>query len=106
MLTDITALSEAEKRYADERVVVAYIAIDNVEDVLQYVHEQSRDAVSIVDDKLKSWAASINGVIKSYDNDKYVMFFDSQYLDECISNRFAILDTIVANCIGVAKIYP
>ncbi len=100
MLTDITALSEAEKRYADERVVVAYIAIDNVEDVLQYVHEQSRDAVSIVDDKLKSWAASINGVIKSYDNDKYVMFFDSQYLDECINNRFAILDSIRDTRVG------
>ena len=100
MLTDITALSAAEKRYADERVVVAYIAIDNVEDVLQYVHEQSRDAVSIVDDKLKSWAASINGIIKSYDNDKYVMFFDSQYLDECINNRFAILDTIRDTRVG------
>ena len=100
MLTDITELSEAEKRYADERVVVAYIAIDNVEDVLQYVHEQSRDAVSVVDDKLKSWAASINGVIKSYDNDKYVMFFDSQYLDECIKNRFAILDSIRDTRVG------
>lgn len=100
MLTDITKLTEAEKRYADERVVVAYIAIDNVEDVLQYVHEQSRDAVSVVDDKLKSWAASINGVIKSYDNDKYVMFFDSKYLDECINDRFAILDTIRDTRVG------
>ncbi len=94
MLTDVTALSEAEKKYTDERVAVAYIAIDNVEDVLQYVHEQSRDAVSTVDDTLKNWAKSINAVIRSYDNDKYIMFFDSKYLDECISDRFAILDRI------------
>ncbi len=100
LLSDITTLSEAEKRYVDERVAVAYIAIDNVEDVLQYVHEQSRDAVSVVDDKLKKWAKSINGIIKSYDNDKYIMFFDSVYLDECINSRFAILDTIRDTRVG------
>ena len=100
MLSDVTSLSEAEKKYTDERVAVAYIAIDNVEDVLQYVHEKSRDAVAVVDDKLKKWAKSVNGIIKSYDNDKYVMFFDSMYLDECINDRFAILDTIRDTRVG------
>ncbi len=100
MLTDITALSEAEKKYTDERVAVAYIAIDNVEDVLQYVLEESRNAVSVVDDKLKAWANEVGGVIKSYDNDKYIMFFDSKYLDECINSRFSILDTIRDTRVG------
>ena len=94
MLRDVTDLQALEKRYADERVAVAYIAIDNVEDVLQYVHEKFADAVSSIEDKLKSWAASMNGVIKSYDNDKYIMFFESKYLDDCIANRFEILDSI------------
>ncbi len=100
MLTDITALRDAEKRYNDERVAVAYITIDNVEDILQYVHEKFRDAVSIVDDKLKAWAASINGIIKPYDNDKYVMFFDSVYLDKFIEDRFSILDEIRDTRVG------
>ena len=94
MLSDVTQLSAFEKKYQDERVAVAYIAIDNVEDVLQYVHEKLSDAVVSIEDKLKAWAASMNGVIKSYDNDKYIMFFDSKYLDECIANRFDILDQI------------
>lgn len=99
-LSDITELSLVEKRYADERVAIAYIAIDNVEDILQYVHEKFRDAVSKVDDKLKSWARSMNAVIKSYDNDKYIMFFDSSYLDECIKDRFSILDEIRDTRVG------
>ncbi|MBR3876436.1 MAG: DHH family phosphoesterase [Clostridia bacterium] len=94
MLSDVTALDALEKKYYDERVAVAYIAIDNVEDVLQYVHEKLSDAVVSIEDKLKAWAASMNGVIKSYDNDKYIMFFDSSYLDTCIANRFDILDSI------------
>ena len=100
MLTDVTALSASEKRYNDERVAVAYIAIDNVEDVLQYIHEKFRDAVATVDYKLKEWAASLNGIIKSYENDKYVMLFDSQYLDKCIEDRFAILDEIRDTRVG------
>ena len=100
VLTDITELSIAEKKYNDERVAVAYIAIDNVEDILQYVHEKFREAVSVVDDKLKEWASSLNGIIKPYDNDKYIMFFDSEKLDECIQNRFAILDEIRDTRVG------
>ncbi len=100
MLTDVTKLTECEKRYSDERVAVAYIAIDNVEDVLQYVHEKFRDAVATVDDKLKKWAASIDGVIKSYDNDKYIMMFDSKHLDKCIEDRFSILDSIRDTRVG------
>ena len=94
VLTDITKLTETERRYRDERVAVAYIAIDNVEDVLQYVHDKFASAVSSIDDKLKAWAASMNGIIKSYENDKYIMLFDSLCLDKCIENRFSILDEI------------
>ncbi|MBR5242272.1 MAG: hypothetical protein IKV20_03945 [Clostridia bacterium] len=73
IFTDITELLLAKKLYKDERMAVAYIAIDNVEDILQYVQKKFGDAVSSVDDKLKSWAASINGIIKSYENDKYIL---------------------------------
>ena len=93
-LNDITAVSVAEKKYNDSRVCVAYIAIDNVEDVLQYVHEKFRVAVSSVDEKLKTWADSLHAVIKSYDNDKYIMLIDSISVDKCIDNRFSILDDI------------
>ena len=99
-LNDVTALSVAEKKYNDNRVCVAYIAIDNIEDVLHYVHEKFRVAVSQVDEKLKSWADSMNASIKSYENDKYIMFFDSVSLDKCLENRFSILDEIRDTRVG------
>ena len=92
--SEVTELRLAEKRYHDSKICVAYIAIDNVEDVLQYVHEKFRDAVSDVDEKLKSWADSLGASIKSYDNDKYIMFLDAVALESCLENRFAILDEI------------
>lgn len=99
-LNDITKLRETERKYNEERVAVAYIAIDNVEDMLQYVHEKIDDEISKIDDKLKLWAASMNGILKSYDNEKYIMFFDSLYLDKCIESRFAILDDIRDTRVG------
>ncbi len=114
MFTDVTDFNNLTKLYDDERVAVAYIAIDNVEDILQYVHEKFREAVSVVDNKLKEWAESINAIIKPYDNDKYIMLFDSYYLDKCIEDRFTILDNIrdtrvgdsvsITVSIGVSKI--
>ena len=94
VLSDVTGLTEMERKYNDEKVAVAYVAIDNVEYVLQYVHEKFANAVSSIDEKLKAWAASMNGIIKSYENDKYVMLFDSAHLDKCIEDRFSILDEI------------
>jgi len=99
-LEDITELREAQRLYHDSKVCVAYIAIDNIEDVLQYVHEKFRDAVTSVEEKLKAWAESLNASIKSYDNDKYIMFLDSHSLDVCIENRFAILDEIRDTRVG------
>lgn len=100
ILNDITELSIIEKKYSDERVAIAYIAIDNVEDALQYVHEKYSDSVSRIEVKLKEWAESMNGVIKSYDNDKYIMFFDSVYLEKCVAERFDILDRIRDTRVG------
>ncbi len=93
-LSDITELSRLENKYNNNRVCVAYIAIDNIEDVLQYVQEKFRIAVSRVDEKLKNWAESINAIIKTYENDKYIMLLSSSVLDECLDNRFSILDEI------------
>ena len=100
VLTDVTKLKVTERRYLDEKIAVAYIAIDNVEDVLQYVHEKFADAVTRTEEKLKAWAASMNGIIKSYDNDKYIMLFESAYLDKCIESRFDILDEIRDSRVG------
>ncbi len=100
ILADVTDFKRLNEKYSDERTAVAYIAIDNVEDVLQYVHEQSRDAVEIVDSKLKHWADSIGAVLRSYDNEKYLMIFESKHLYEFVEKRFPILDEIRDTRVG------
>ncbi len=100
VLDDCTELLNITKKYHDDRTTVAYIAIDSIDELMQYVNERFRDALSEVDDKIKRWVNSMNGVIKSYDNDKYIVVFDTVKLEECIENRFAILDTIRTTRVG------
>ena len=51
-LTDITALSEMEKKYNENKVCIAYIAIDNIEDVvierLQAMYNVSKEEAQYI----------------------------------------------------------
>ncbi len=100
VLEDCTDLLRITQEYHDDRTAVAFIVIDSTDELMQYVNERFRDALSEVDDKIKRWVNSMNGIIKSYDNDKYVVVFDTARLEECIENRFSILDTIRTTRVG------
>ena len=80
--------------YDNDRSAVAYIIIDNVEDMLQNVQEQFRDATSRVADLLQEWIWSMGGVIRSYERDKYIAVFNRKGLEQCIRTRFDILDRV------------
>ena len=87
-------LAEMSLRYDEDRTAVAYVVIDNIEELLQYIQEKFRSATNEVAAILRDWAASMGGIIRSYDRDKYILLFDKRHLEECVSNRFSILDRI------------
>ncbi len=78
----------------EERTAVAYVVIDNIEELLENVQEKFRSAANEVAGVLRNWADSMGGIIRSYDRDKYILVFDKRHLEECVSNRFSILDRI------------
>ena len=87
-------INQLLQRYDEERTAVAYVVIDNIEELLQYIQEKFRSATNEVATILRDWAASMGGILRSYDRDKYILFFDKRHLEECVSNRFSILDRI------------
>ena len=104
---DASAWNEAARQlgvmrtaYENVQTAVAYIIIDNVEDQLQNIQEQFREATARVSDILRKWVADMNGVIRSYERDKYIAFFRYDGLQTCVENRFDVLDKIRAVRIG------
>lgn len=97
---DETARLRAERLYADERAVVAYAVIDNLEELLQFVQENYAETSRRVEDRLRKWMADVGGLFRAYDRNKYLMIFDNAQLEECLANRFAILDEIRSIRVG------
>ncbi len=95
-----TAQRKAESKYAEERTVVAYAIIDNLEEILQFVQEDYARTSSEVEERLRNWIASIGGLFRAYDRNKYLMLFDNVHLEECLDNRFEILDEIRSIRVG------
>ena len=91
---DITDLLALRKKKYDEEPVVAYIVIDSLEELAQYIRVSYRTAVNEIETKLKEWAASFGGMLREYEREKYILVFTRAALDKCIKNKFRILDII------------
>lgn len=96
-MEDYLTLAEREDK---ERTVVAYIVLDNLQELTQYVRADYRSASVEAENLLKDWIKEMNGFIKEYENDKYVAVFSKQKLDEQILNDFEIRNRIMDLKIG------
>lgn len=70
---------------------VAYIDVDNLEELTQYTHANYRDASRKVDDVLLQWATDMNGFLREYERDRYIMFFSQEKLHLCEEDKFSTL---------------
>lgn len=91
---DITDLLAVRLKKYEEDPVVAYIVIDSLQELAQYIRVSYQTAVSEIEGKLKEWVTGFGGMLREYDREKYLLVFNRKALDECIQNKFRILDTI------------
>lgn len=100
LFRDVDALLALKEKAERENPVVAYIAIDNLQELTQFVRANYREVSSRIDQILLDWAAGLNGMLREYDRDKYVAVFSQEMLERCIADRFAILETVMNAKIG------
>ncbi len=94
IFTEITALVELRDKMKREYTVVAFIVLDNLEELAQYVRVSYRSAANEIEAILKKWAASMDGMLREYDRDRYLLLMTQERLDECVKNKFDILDSV------------
>lgn len=99
-LTDYSEEHELALKYDNEWNAVGYLVLDNVEDAIRFVHVNSIEATAAIDETLKAWADEMGAFLKSYDHEKYILLMDRKHLNECIKDRFSLLETIRNNRIG------
>ena len=82
----------------DTNTVVAYIALDNLDEISQF--SRTASAESIIDASmdvrqlLLEWAGESEGIIREYGANKFLFLFAAEKLDGFIADKFGILDKI------------
>ncbi len=92
---DITNFQNLKIKYNEEKPIIAFIQIDNYDDVLQNTNETSRPLViAEIDRRIGLWSTRMNGISKKYQKDKYIVFLENRYLERLESKKFALLDEV------------
>ena len=97
---ETTELFDLKDKTERENLVVAYIVLDNLEELAQYVKVDYRQAANTLEMHIKSWADSVGGVVCEYDRDKYLLFMAQEKLEEMIKDGFPILKKIREEDLG------
>lgn len=91
---DNTDFEDAKRQLHEGDPIVAYVAIDSLQEITQYVRVNYKTAVNEIEFRLKEWVAGMRGLIRECDREKYLLVFDRKALEECIRDRFSILDIV------------
>jgi c-di-AMP phosphodiesterase-like protein len=92
---DITDEKQLQKKIEDQKTVVGLLYIDNYEEALQSIEDVRRPLlIALIDRNINKFAKKIDGVVRKFEKDKYMIVFQKKYLKELHETKFGILDVI------------
>ncbi len=92
---DLTSLKKIVTEYKLSRSVVAFIAIDNLDDITRNLRDSERNTViSKIQNVLEDWFSTVNGFSRRLSGERYLFIFEERDLISFISNKFDILNRI------------
>lgn len=92
---DVNDYMDFVERAEREHVVIAYIVIDNLQELTQFVRANYRATANMIEDTLTRWVSGMNGMLREYDRDRYMALFSEEMLEACIKDNFSILSDIM-----------
>ena len=94
IFTDCSELDRLTAKVESERSVIAYIIIDNLDELSQHGRDDYRSEANDVSAILNEFAESLNGILREYDRNKYMLIINRDGLLRCRETNFDILDKI------------
>lgn len=100
-LFDETALKFALQENDDQSLAVGLIYLDNYEEALDSVEEVRRSLlIALIDRKVNKYIASLDGIIKKTERDKYLVVLRKKSLRQLQEVRFDLLEDVKTVNIG------
>ena len=100
-LFDETALQIALKEVDDQSLAVGLIYLDNYDEALESVEEVRRSLlIALIDRKVNKYIASMDGIWKKLEKDKYFVIMRKEAAIQLQENRFDLLEDVKTVNIG------
>lgn len=94
-LKDISYVKTLEEAYKNERVDVAVINIDNLDDFSQKADDDIIEtATSRLRSVISAWAKEGRAVLKRMERDRYFVVFEHKELSRYISDNFSVVEKV------------
>ncbi len=92
---DVTKENKLAYKLDAQKSIAMLIYIDNYDEAFSSIEDVRRPIImAMIDSKLEKFTKSIDGVIKKYERDKYILLFHKKYYDRVIKEKFNILDEV------------
>lgn len=105
---ETTAAVQLSREYKMSRPAVAFVVLDNLEELTRNLRDSERNAVSSkVQTALEDWFNSVNGISRRISGERYVFVFEQRDLLKFIQEKFSILNRVRAlelSCQGHATV--
>ena len=100
-LFDETALKIALRENDAQSLVVGLLYLDNYEEALESVEEVRRSLLTaLIDRKINKYIASLDGISKKIEKDKYIIILRKRSLMQLQASKFDILEEVKTVNIG------
>lgn len=100
VFTDVNDHLELIEKTERESPVIAFITLDNLQELTQFVRADYRTAAAEIEKILSNWVYDMHGLLREYDRDKYLAIFSKEELDRQIEQDFDIQHRIMSLQIG------
>ena len=101
---DCTEIDALEAKVENERSVVGYILIDNLDELSRHGQDSYTNELAEVSKIMRDYAVSLNAILREYDRNKYLLLMNRESLAACRNNNFDILDKVREIRVGDLKL--
>lgn len=84
-----------DKNYKDEKSIIGLVYVDNYDDIKSSTPDINRPLVlAEIDKRIGSYFNSHNGIVRKYENDKFIIMMEHSALKEIREKKIDLLDEI------------
>lgn len=97
-----TASENLKKSYRDERLCIAHITVDNLDDILAQAPDDKKSSLAgDIEKEIRQWTVKAKGALVRSSKSRFCMLCDARNLEILAANKFQILDDVRAIDTGV-----